>query len=524
MIGVLSGQAQGNPPPFTLPNDPQHEESTWIHTGYGYTNQVVHPDVLYFPLGWGNVAGAKYRYWLGVTGYQGGDAHYEQPCILVSNSLNDDIWREPAGNAYGTNPIADRPAGSYLSDIDLVYNDDTDEIWAYFREHGGGSDIIHLHKTSDGVIWQEVSSSVLVDAPNMLLSPAVVKEGEDWWMWVIEKNDQQDPVNHMMRYHSTDGIAFSFDHDCGHAFKTGKQSVTGQPMEPWHIDVVSYGGEHWGLLVECENGSGGRYSRLAFIRSTDGKTWQGYDDYVLDTGTGWDNSYIYRSTMIVEDGLMRVLYNAMSSGYTWYAGYSLADEVGGAGSSSNVIVTGDSPALCQEDSCVPVQAAYISHFTGPDCNGEEYYYTHYYGSDGVKRSWDGGGLAGTQLRSVTAQSWQNASGCHRNAWPQGNTLDGFVRIYRSCGEQVCQPVEERYISHYTGTRCDGAEYYYTGYYGFDGVLRSWDGKGLAGTVLRKVTTRSWRDWEGRCHVNEWPNGNTLHDFVRVYRPNSGVIP
>jgi hypothetical protein len=85
---------------------------------------------------------------------------------------------------------------------------------------------------------------------------------------------------------------------------------------------------------------------------------------------------------------------------------------------------------CGEASCTPVQAAYISHFTGADCTGTESYYTPYFNYDGVRRSWNGTGMAGTTLRTVTNRSYKNSSGTCSNAWPSGNTLSGFVTIYR----------------------------------------------------------------------------------------------
>lgn len=85
---------------------------------------------------------------------------------------------------------------------------------------------------------------------------------------------------------------------------------------------------------------------------------------------------------------------------------------------------------CGEASCVPVTAAYISHFTGADCTGTESYYTPYFSNDGVRRSWNGGGLAGTTLRTVTNRSYKDSGGSCYNAWPSGNTLSSFVTIYR----------------------------------------------------------------------------------------------
>lgn len=186
---------------------------------------------------------------------------------------------------------------------------------------------------------------------------------------------------------------------------------------------------------------------------------------------------------------------------------------------------------CGEASCVPVTAAYISHFTGSNCTGTESYYTAYFGFDGVRRSWDGAGLVGTQLRTETNKSWKmndgggDGSGCRVNAWPSGNTLSNFVRVYRdtiTCGEASCVPVTAAYISHYPNTNCTGQESYYTAYFGYDGVRRSWDGNGLVGTTLRTLTHKSWKMNDGGgdgtgCRVNAWPGGNTLSDFVHVYR-------
>jgi hypothetical protein len=193
-------------------------------------------------------------------------------------------------------------------------------------------------------------------------------------------------------------------------------------------------------------------------------------------------------------------------------------------------------AACGEASCVPVTAAYISHFTGAGCTGTESYYTAYYGYDGVRRSWDGGGVVGTTLRTVTNKSWKDSSGLCHDSWPSGNTLSDFVTVYRStsggtgggsadssivCGEASCVPVTGAYISHFTGAGCVGTESYYTAYNGYDGIRRSWDGHGIVGTTLRTVTNKSWKDASGACH-DDWPSGNTLSDFVTVYRAGHSV--
>jgi hypothetical protein len=102
---------------------------------------------------------------------------------------------------------------------------------------------------------------------------------------------------------------------------------------------------------------------------------------------------------------------------------------GGVTDFGDIVAQGGACA-CGEAGCTPVQDAYISHFTGPDCTGTESYYTPYFGFDGVRRSWDGQGCAGSILRTVTNKSYKDTSGTCYNAWPDGNTLGGFVTIYR----------------------------------------------------------------------------------------------
>ncbi len=206
----------------------------------------------------------------------------------------------------------------------------------------------------------------------------------------------------------------------------------------------------------------------------------------------------------------------------------------GTGSPNRLLYTGfigggGGQATCLEASCEPVTAVYISHFTEPNCTGTESYYTPYGGYDGVRRSWDGGGIVGTQLRTVTNTSFKmndnlgDGTGCRVNEWPSGNTLSEFVTVYRvTCGEASCVALGGSLISHFTNANCTGQESYYTLYNNSDGIRRSWDASGIAGTILRTVTNKSWKtadsggDGTG-CRVNAWPSGNTLSDFVSIYR-------
>jgi hypothetical protein len=171
-------------------------------------------------------------------------------------------------------------------------------------------------------------------------------------------------------------------------------------------------------------------------------------------------------------------------------------------------------ANCPESKCTLVQNAYISHFTGIDCTGGEHYYTPYFNSDGIRRSWDGQGFFGIGLTTVTNRSWKGSDGQCHNDWPIGNTLGSFVTVYR---DTQFTPVQGAYISHFTDANCTGQESYYTKYFNSDGIRRSWDGQGRVGSIIYMATNRSWRGNDGMCH-NDWvTNPNTLDGFVHVYR-------
>jgi hypothetical protein len=267
------------------------------------------------------------------------------------------------------------------------------------------------------------------------------------------------------------------------------------------------------------------------------------------------------------------------------------------------------PNPCGEATCVPAEAMYVSHFSGPGCTGIESYYLPYDGYSYSCRTWDGTGFCGTIRRTVTNYSARINGGSCQDLWPTGNTLSDFVTVYRGdsftlsvsktgagsgtvtsspagincgnscsaafapatvvtltadaasgstfagwsgggctgtgsctvtlsasqsvsatfdivsgggggggggCGEASCVPSQGMYVSHFSGPGCTGTESYYLPYDGFFYLCRSWDGDGVCGTIHRTVTNFSARINGGACQ-DLWPTGNTLSDFVTIYR-------
>jgi len=73
-----------------------------------------------------------------------------------------------------------------------------------------------------------------------------------------------------------------------------------------------------------------------------------------------------------------------------------------------------------------------------------------------------------------------------------------------------------YVSHFSTPGCGGTESYYLPYDNYAYTCRSWDGGGQCGTIRRTVTNYSARVNGGLCQ-DYWPSGNTLSDFVTIYR-------
>jgi hypothetical protein len=91
------------------------------------------------------------------------------------------------------------------------------------------------------------------------------------------------------------------------------------------------------------------------------------------------------------------------------------------------------------------------------------------------------------------------------------------RADAACGEASCVAAQGSYISHFTGANCNGTESYYLPYdsYGYQ-CRPAQSGGASCGTSSHTVTNRSYY-YNGHCYNNAWPSGNTLNEFVTVYR-------
>jgi len=261
------------------------------------SGQAVHPGIVQFAHPWHG-----FKYWLVVTPYPQSDKKVEDPSILASN--DGSTWQVPSGL---TNPIA-LPTTAFLADGDLVYDPASDQLWVYYVEQNVSAHTRVLRKTSaDGVHWSAEELVVTV-LDYELVSPAVEKISDKFYMWSVNSGTVgscADVMNMEMRT-SSDGRNWS-------APQTASISTPGYRI--WHVEVINVPSknEQWMLStasrtsVQCV-----RETLQLFARSTDGLNWQAFTKPALAPGTGWDNSHIYRSTMLYDSATDRLT--------IWYSG------------------------------------------------------------------------------------------------------------------------------------------------------------------------------------------------------------
>jgi len=290
---------------FLITPDSRAKLETPTYDGSG---QATHPDVVYFEDEWNG-----YKYWMTMTPYPNSNNAYENPSILAS--LDEYNWVEPDGI---TNPVEPAPAVGYNSDTDMIYNDDSDELWLYFRYTNQSQDFIYLKKSSDGIHWSD-KTNVLESSFASLLSPAVIKENGKYYMWAVDKN----PSPYQLKlYESTDGENFSLNASC-------LLDYTPSGKDIWHVDVIKVNNEYWGLFTFCNAGAATYGGRNYFAKSADKVDWHVQKKILIDARSGyWDSDIIYRGSLLYSEPYLKIWYGARNS-QEWHIGYADSEYIDG---------------------------------------------------------------------------------------------------------------------------------------------------------------------------------------------------
>jgi hypothetical protein len=295
---------------FTLP----------VPSGYP-SQEYVHPSVVDFGVGGWN----GYRYWMANTPYCETNFIYENPCILASN--DNSTWVEPAGI---TNPVVPRPinGSSYNSDCELVYNDETNELWMYWVIT---MTTMKAAKSSDGVTWTNLDGGALTYGDNgttitlsgTRTSPAVVKLGTSSWVMYATDTGGSGPWNKLFRYTSANGRTWSNETLC-----MIPAPLSGAGL--WHMDVVYSPTLEKYILMTSDSHRGATHRGGSFWmgESENGLVWDVSPIPVMARKTtGWDSKILYRPSILYDSATdkMRVWYSAQDTSNLWWTGYTEFD-------------------------------------------------------------------------------------------------------------------------------------------------------------------------------------------------------
>ena len=269
---------------------------------YDGSGQSIHPDVLFFPNGWNG-----YKYWMVMSPFPNGNDDYENPSILASSDGSS--WVVPSGLI---NPIDPTPTNGHNCDTDMIYNDETDELWVYYLEAGAGTSYLKRRRSSDGVNWEDEED--IFNLPDyQILSPAIVKVDSTYYMWYVDSGSAGcSATSTTIKYRtSSDGINWSSAQDV---------NISQPNYVVWHLDViyVPSKSEYWMLIAAYPSGSNCGNTVLFYAKSTDRINWTTYNKKALGKGSGWDGDQIYRSTLLYDNtnDLLRVWYSGKgTSGY-----------------------------------------------------------------------------------------------------------------------------------------------------------------------------------------------------------------
>ncbi len=287
-----------------------HEKRTYkleIISSYG-DNEAYHPKVITFDKKWNG-----YKYWMSYTPYPGGNSGYENPHIAVSNDLIN--WYAPKGQNKSLDEVKNKyKKKRYNSDAHIVYNKDKDIIICYWRyvDDVTGSVTIYKRETSDGITWTDKEKVLFSKNRHKkdYVSPAIIYDNGIYKMWYVNI------CNTITYAESKDGMKW-----------TDKSKIKfGYPtkLDTWHLDVIKTEKGYEMITVAYDKWKHHNKMDLYYTISENGTDFKDAIK-ILEPERGtlnWDNSGIYRSSMIYLDDTYYLYYGAV--GITAERGVGLA--------------------------------------------------------------------------------------------------------------------------------------------------------------------------------------------------------
>lgn len=273
---------------------------------YDGSGEVVHPDVVSFPTPWNG-----HRLWNAITPYPNSAIRFENPSLYASE--DGDTWTVPGGVI---NPLAKTSRG-YLSDPDMIFEPNSNQLWLYYREvenrpdkktgkmvHVG--DHVWMTTSPDGSKWS-APRRLTTDTGKFVVSPSIVRLSDTQWsMYQIEANRDgcSSKANRVVMRKSTNGTTWT---------APAAVSFSQAGFVPWHLDVqyIASRQEYWAMIAAYQPAKGCTTTSLFLATSKDGKSWTTYASPIMAPGEiPQFATAVYRSTFAFgEDDKVTIWYS-----------------------------------------------------------------------------------------------------------------------------------------------------------------------------------------------------------------------
>jgi hypothetical protein len=322
---------------FHAPILPNAKKPLQIPT-YDGSGQVVHPSIIDFLNEYGMDAWSGYRYWMVLTPYPYSKEQFENPSLYASH--DGFTWAVPENI---TNPLDTAFGGMYngfLSDPDMIYNPDTDQLWIYYRFVN--SDILKMkliYINPDLTVTRPViimEQSPWSQQDNRYRSACIWREVSDrWHMWGCG-GEAKAPYN-TYHFFSTDGIHWREPQrvlnengiDPFQALGLSNWHMAGKPnINERRVEFLVYSTVKRAVQnhrVSSEKPNPVVYAECSMDSPTVFKTPLN-SPVLLPSNSGWDSGRLYRCSFQIidlEPGYMyRVWYSAQGSDGQWHIGHT----------------------------------------------------------------------------------------------------------------------------------------------------------------------------------------------------------
>jgi hypothetical protein len=272
---------------------------------YEGSGQIVHPDIVYLPMD-----NKQYKFYLAYTPYPNYNDKFENPCIGVSNDGINFI--EPQ---KGINPLVKEPLYDHNNDCDLYFNSIDDHFYLYYLETmRPDSENVVLLKSKDFITWSDPETIIrynIKEEGNFMLSPAVTKYKEDYFMFYTIQRDEL--VVEYMKSESCN--SWSKDN----IFEA--KLILPDFLKPWHVDVFKGDDNLYYMLLSCINRGDFKDQSLYLATSHNLEDWFFLEEPIIkNTPSFYNAKSLYRSSGLVSNKSIYIWFSFADNENKWHIG------------------------------------------------------------------------------------------------------------------------------------------------------------------------------------------------------------